>query len=204
MLDVEIFNMVEKVLPEGFVLRQVRSLKKNFNPNKDRDFEKALWVAIFLYALEKENLAVEFLEAFVDDIGEEHKGYQLGNKLTALSTLAYMLRQCGLNAEAEIRIKKYISLVEYLSAGDCDWFYDRAKGIVDLYHENEQLALLVTTDNTTKYDNLGHCWQIRRVLDYFSVVEYLDRDGQRETLSAFEEILQVERVRLANTLLDRA
>lgn len=204
MISSELFTKLETVLPKGYALRQVLSLKKKFAPNKDTNFEKALWVAICLYALEKENLAVEFLEAFVDDIGEEHKGYQLGNKLTALATLAYMLRHSGLNAEAEIRIKKYISLVEYLSAGDYDWFYDRAKGIVDLYHENEQLALLVTTDNTTKYDILGHCWQIRRVLDYLSVVEYLDSDGQRETLSAFDDILQVERVRLANALLNRA
>ncbi|EPO3035364.1 hypothetical protein DLR60_01440 [Vibrio tarriae] len=201
MLLLEILEEIEQTLPEGFALRQVKSLQKNFKPNKDRDFEKAIWVIISLYALDREELIVNFINSFIDEMGESNRGFQLGNKQDALATLAYFLRRGGFHAEAKSRIEKYISLVDSLSAGECCWYYEQARDVVKHYYENEQLKLEVSIDSTKNDIILGHLSTVREILNYYSIVEFLDKKGQQEIIPAFDDIIEIERSRLAEKLL---
>ncbi|MEF2484742.1 hypothetical protein [Vibrio mimicus] len=191
---------VASVLPSKFFSRQINSIQKQFYPNKDADFEKAKRVIMCLFALGETNLALEFGQKFVFDMNESFKGYQLGNKMQGLAILAYLYKNNNMLEESNEILVKYISLNKFFSSGDNLWFIEQAASDVEYYYYKKELLSQVEFKPTKNDFMLGYCSELWAAVEYYSVIEFIDKCTNEELLKLLSKVIESERSSLKEML----
>ncbi|ELA9461235.1 TPA: hypothetical protein O4H68_004752 [Vibrio alginolyticus] len=197
---VTLIKNVGSDLPSKFFCRQINSIQKQFNPNKNADFEKAKRVIMCLFALGETKLALEFGQKFVFDMNESLKGYQLGNKMQGLAILAYLYKNNNMLEEANETLVKYISLNKFFSSGDNLWFIERAASHMEHYYYNKELYSQVEFKPTKNDFMLGYCSELWVTVEYYSAIEFFDKYANEELLKLLSEVIESEKSSLKEML----
>ncbi|MBV7299149.1 hypothetical protein [Enterovibrio paralichthyis] len=190
------FSLVPEQVDSKFVCKQASLLDKKFDWSKNKDVERALSLFSYLHALNKNALAIEIIEAFVDDMGEKNRGFQLYNKLSVVALLAYLLDEEGRAVEAQLRVEQYADLAK---RADYDFkkILDDMPQTIAAYYEQQWAASQFENDNTKREDIDGCASNIVIVLEYFAPIKFLCAGVAKTVLHNLEEILIVEKEKLS-------
>nr|WP_086937385.1 hypothetical protein [Thaumasiovibrio occultus] len=196
MLTQDVLYKIQQEVPNKFVQKATKSLMHSFVITKERHIERIQWLVFFLYALDYQKLATTLLASFVDDISDTKLRARV-DKLETLSIFAFFLDQENQREMSDSKAKQYISLVEKLSNGEVEWFYERLRGYVSDHYKHrvnyDPVALQLTKNDEIN----GHCWSLKIILSIYQVVKYLSVDGQnREVLNECDTILHAEKEKL--------
>lgn len=164
------------------------SLSKGVNLNRETEAQKALKLAIYLFAVGEVAPARDLLSSFAFDISYSEKSGVWAIKKEALAFLAFIAIQDQLADAARELVNEIFASNPNIDIDDTDWIFEQAMDEIDYYKPRETWSPSLLQDLTLNEKITGHFSTIAELAFPFVCATLLPTKNE-ELASALEKII---------------
>ncbi len=148
---------------EKFLLRNLKSIQRNFKATKGNEIHKAVLFSVYLVATKKINEAESFLESFINDIKPVEGNTNIwGSVAPGILLLAYLYYKKGCYEEEKYLVNK-VRKYDYLSDNK-----SRSDFLVEDLAQHEE-TIVYAKSETQKYACEIIAYEILKFIDYYEM-----------------------------------